>query len=218
MRVLVVEDEAALADTLAKSLAEETFAVDVARDGEDALEKLTHVQYDAAILDLMLPRRDGWSVLHEARARGVRTPVLILTARETVADRVKGLNLGADDYLMKPFALAELIARLRSLIRRSYGGEVPRIVVGDVVVDSGARRVFRAGLPIELTAREYAILELLVHARGRLINRATLYEHLYSDQAAVESNAIDVHIASLRRKLGSSVIRTRRGEGYIVDA
>ena len=217
MRVLIVEDEAALADTLEKALTEEGFAVDVARDGDEGLFKVTDVSYDAVVLDVMLPRLDGWSLLENARSRGVRTPVLILTARDMVEDRVRGLNLGADDYLVKPFALSELIARLHALIRRSYGGESPRMAIGDVVIDSAARRVFLNGAPVDLTAREYAVLEVLARSRGRLVTRAMLNERLYNEDADITSNVIDVHIAALRRKLGPDFIRTRRGEGYMVD-
>jgi len=218
MRVLVVEDEPALADTLEKVLAEEDFAVDVARDGNEALFKLTDVRYDAAILDVMLPHLDGWQVLENARNRGVKTPVLILTARDMVEDRVRGLNIGADDYLVKPFAIAELVARVHALIRRSYGGDSPRIAIGDIVIDSAAKRVYRNGAVVDLTAREYAVLELLVRSRNRLVTRGTLCEHLYNENADITSNVVDVHIAALRRKLGSDFIRTRRGEGYIIDA
>ncbi|MBI4264047.1 MAG: response regulator transcription factor [Acidobacteria bacterium] len=217
MRLLVVEDEAALADTLEKALREERFAVDLARDGNEALFKISHVDYDAVILDVMLPAWDGWSVLRQARALGRRTPVLMLTARDTIDDRVKGLNLGADDYLVKPFALAELVARVNALIRRSYGGAPPTLKVGDIEIDSAARRVYRTGGPVNLTAREYSILELLVRARGRLVTRSMLVDHLYSEDIAVGSNVIDVHVAALRRKIGSNIIKTRRGEGYIVD-
>jgi two-component system, OmpR family, response regulator len=218
MRVLVVEDEPGLADTLHKALTEEAFAVDLAMEGEEALFKICDVAYDAVVLDVMLPKLDGWSVLRRARARNVRTPVLILTARDHVDERVKGLNLGADDYLAKPFALAELIARLHALIRRSYGGGAPTVTVNGVTIDSAARCVYLEGIPVELTAREFAILEVLVRSRGRLVTRATLCEHLYTEDVSVGSNVVDVHIASLRRKLGPDVIRTRRGEGYIVDA
>jgi two-component system OmpR family response regulator len=218
MRVLVVEDEPDLADTLKKALEEEEFAVDVASDGDEALFKITDTHYDAVVLDLMLPGLDGWTVLENARQRGVRTPVLILTARDMVEDRVRGLNLGADDYVVKPFALAELIARVHAMIRRSYGTPSPRLAVGDIVLDTAARRVFRNGIPIDLTSREYGVLELLVRSRGKLVSRAMLYEHLYDEDTDVLSNVVDVHIAALRRKLGADLIRTRRGEGYIVDA
>ncbi len=217
MRVLVVEDESDLADTLSRALTEEGFAIDVASDGEEGLFKITDITYDAAVLDVMLPGMDGWTLLENARARGVRTPVLMLTARDTIEDRVRGLNLGADDYLVKPFALRELIARLHALVRRAYGTPEPRLAVGDVVLDTGAKRVQRNGIAIEVTAREYAVLELLVRSRGRLVSRARLCEHLYNEDADITSNVVDVHIAALRRKLGPDIIKTRRGEGYIVD-
>jgi len=218
MRVLVVEDETDLAETLRKVLEDEGFAVDLVADGEEGLYRLTELTYDAVVLDLMLPKRDGWSVIEAARAAGVRTPVLVLTARDPVEDRVRGLNLGADDYLTKPFAVTELVARVHALIRRSYHNPSPTIAIGTLSIDTAARRVARDGEPIELTAREFAILELLARSRGAVVTRAAIAEHIYDGETDVLSNAIDVHIASLRRKLGAEVIRTRRGEGYIVDA
>ena len=218
MRLLVVEDERDLAQTLRRALEEEEFAVDLAENGEEALYKIREMSYDAVVLDLMLPQLDGWSVLRTARADGIRTPVLLLTARDMVEDRVRGLNLGADDYLAKPFALAELIARIRAMIRRAYGNPSTRVEIGDLAIDTAARRVWRAGVPIELTAREFAILELLTRSRGTVVARATVCEHIYNEEADVLSNVVDVHVAALRRKLGSEVIRTRRGEGYIIDA
>jgi DNA-binding response OmpR family regulator len=217
MRLLVVEDEADLADTLQKALTEESFAVDVAGDGEEGLFKLSDIPYDAAILDVMLPGMDGWTVLENARARGIRTPVLMLTARDMVEDRVRGLNLGADDYLVKPFALTELIARVHAIIRRAYGSAAPRLTIGDVVMDTAAKRVLRNGMVVELTAREYAILEILAQARGRLVSRAMLCEHLYNEDVDIASNVVDVHIAALRKKLGPDLIKTRRGEGYMIE-
>jgi two-component system OmpR family response regulator len=217
MRILIVEDEADLADTLTRALGEEGFAVDLASEGDEGLFKLTDVPYDAAVLDVMLPGMDGWTILENARARGVRTPVLMLTARDTIEDRVRGLNLGADDYLVKPFALQELVARLHALVRRSYGSPVPRIAIGDVVIDTAAQRVQRNGVTVELTAREYAVLELLARSRGRLVTRSRICEHLYNEDVDITSNVIDVHIGALRRKLGADLIRTRRGEGYIID-
>jgi DNA-binding response OmpR family regulator len=218
MRILIVEDELPLADTLQKALESEGFAVDLASDGEEGLFKLTDGAYDAVILDLMLPGMDGWSVLENARARGTRTPVLILTARDMVEDRVRGLNMGADDYLMKPFALTELIARVHALIRRSYGTPGSRLTIGDIVIDSAARKVQRNGFDVDLTSREYGILELLARSRGRLVTRATICDHLYDEDATITSNVVDVQIAALRRKLGTDLIKTRRGEGYIIDA
>jgi two-component system OmpR family response regulator len=218
VRLLVVEDERDLAETLRRALEEEEFAVDVADDGEEGLFKIRELPYDAVILDLMLPRVDGWTVLQTARAHGIRTPVLVLTARDAIEERVRGLNLGADDYLTKPFAIAELVARVRAMIRRAYGNPSSTVQLGDLTIDTAARQVWRGATPIELTAREFAILELLTRARGSVVPRSKICEHIYNEQADVLSNVVDVHVAALRRKLGADVIRTRRGEGYIVDA
>ena len=218
MRLLVVEDERDLAQTLRRALEEEEFAVDIAEDGEDGLFKIREMPYDAVILDLMLPGLDGWTLLQTARADGIRTPVLILTARDMIEDRVRGLNLGADDYLTKPFALAELIARVRAMIRRSYGNPASTLQLGGLTIDTASRQVLRAGTPIELTAREFAILELLTRSRGSVVARSTICEHIYNEDTDVLSNVVDVHVAALRRKLGPGVIRTRRGEGYMIDA
>lgn len=218
MRLLVVEDERDLADALRRALEEEEFAVDLAEDGEEGLFKIRELLYDAVILDLMLPRLDGWSVLQAARADGIRTPVLVLTARDAIEERVRGLNLGADDYLIKPFALTELVARVRAMIRRAYGNPASAVQIADLTIDTAARQVWRAGTPVELTAREFAILELLTQSRGAVVARSTIHDHIYDEQADVLSNVIDVHVAALRRKLGPDVIRTRRGEGYIIDA
>ena len=229
MRVLVVEDEADLASTLRRALGEAHFAVDVASDGDEAQFMLGEVSYDAVVLDLMVPKRSGWTLLQDLRrgqsgpaptapASGTRTPVLILTALDGVDDRVRALDLGADDYLPKPFAISELVARLRALVRRAGGNPAPMLVVGDITVDRAARLVYRGNEPVELTAREYAILELMVRHRGTLVTRSAICEHIYSEASDVFSNVIDVHIAALRRKLGPAVIQTRRGQGYIVNA
>jgi two-component system OmpR family response regulator len=229
MRVLVVEDEADLASTLRRALGEAHFAVDVASDGDEAQFMLAEVSYDAVVLDLMVPKRSGWTLLQDLRrgqsgpaptapASGTRTPVLILTALDGVDDRVRALDLGADDYLPKPFAISELVARLRALVRRAGGNPAPMLVVGDITVDRAARLVYRGNEPVELTAREYAILELMVRHRGTLVTRSAICEHIYSEASDVFSNVIDVHIAALRRKLGPAVIQTRRGQGYIVNA
>jgi two-component system OmpR family response regulator len=218
MRVLIVEDERDLARALARSLVEAGFAVDVSTDGEDGLFRIREIAYDAVVLDLMLPRMDGWAVVTAARAAQVRTPILLLTARDQVADRVRGLNLGADDYLVKPFAVAELVARIHALIRRAYGGTADTFTVGDLTIDIAARQVRRDGVPIDLTAREFSILELLTRSRGSVVGRSVIYDHIYDEETDVLSNVIDVHIAALRRKLGADLIRTRRGEGYLIDA
>ena len=218
MRVLVVEDEADLASTLSRALGEAHFAVDIASDGDEAQFMLGEVSYDAVVLDLMVPKRSGWTLLQDLRQSGARTPVLILTALDGVDDRVKALDLGADDYLPKPFAISELVARLRALVRRAGGNPAPVLVVGDITIDRAARLVYRENVPVELTAREYAILELMVRHRGTLVTRSAICEHIYSEASDVFSNVIDVHIAALRRKLGPTVIQTRRGQGYIVNA
>jgi two-component system OmpR family response regulator len=218
MRVLLVEDEADLASTLSRALGEAHFAVDVAGDGEHAQFMLREVPYDAVVLDLMVPKRSGWTLLRDLRNGGARTPVLILTALDAVDDRVKALDLGADDYLSKPFAIAELVARLRALVRRASGNPSPILVVGDVTIDRAARVVYRENMPVDLTAREYSILELMVRNRGTLVTRSAICEHIYSESSDVFSNVVDVHIAALRRKLGPSLIQTRRGQGYIVNA
>jgi two-component system, OmpR family, response regulator len=231
MRVLIVEDEADLASTLRRALGEAHFAVDVASDGDEAQFMLGEVSYDAVVLDLMVPKRSGWTLLQDLRrgqsardhapaapASGMRTPVLILTALDGVDDRVRALDLGADDYLPKPFAISELVARLRALVRRAGGNPAPVLVVGDITVDRAARLVYRGNEPVELTAREYAILELMVRHQGTLVTRSAICEHIYSEASDVFSNVIDVLIAALRRKLGPAVIQTRRGQGYIVNA
>ena len=218
MRILVVEDEADLASTLSRALDEAHFAVDIAADGEEAQFMLNEVSYDAVVLDLMVPKRSGWTLLQDLRRSGARTPVLILTALDAIADRVKALDLGADDYLPKPFAIAELVARLRALVRRATGNPSPVLAVGPITIDRAARLVYRENTPVDLTAREYSILELMVRHRGTLVTRSAICEHIYSESSDVFSNVIDVHIAALRRKLGPEVIHTRRGHGYIVHA
>jgi two-component system, OmpR family, response regulator len=217
MRLLIVEDEADLAASLARSLREEGFVVDVAGDGRAALAHLHEPGYDAVVLDLMLPGVDGARVLEAIRAGRAAVPVLVLTARDATSDKVRLFNLGADDYLTKPFAFEELLARLRALIRRAAGQARATTVVGDVVIDMAARRVIRAGREVLLTAREYALLEFLTLHRGTLVTRTTLYEHLYDHTEDTQSNVLDVYVASLRRKLGATLVRTRRGQGYMID-
>jgi two-component system OmpR family response regulator len=216
MRVLVVEDEPDLLRVLAQALRESGYAVDEAADGEEGLYKASSWDYDALVLDLMLPRLDGWELLRRLR-RKRKTPVLILTARDAVSDRVRGLDSGADDYLVKPFDLVELQARLRALIRRAAGQAVAAITIGDVVVDTAARVVTRAGRPVGLTAREYALVELLAQRRGRLVTRSTIYEHLFDETDDSLSNLVDVHVSNVRKKLGKDFITTRRGQGYVID-
>ena len=217
MRILVVEDEHDLRRGLARALTEEHFAVDQSPDGDDGLFRALEIEYDAIVLDVMLPRRSGIDLLDDLRRAGRLTPVLLLTARDGIDDRVRGLNHGADDYLTKPFAVEELVARVRALIRRAAGQPFRTVAIGDVEVDLSARRVRRRGEEIELTGREYSILELLIRQRGAIVPRTVLFDHLYNDDHESLSNTIDVHIASLRRKLGAAVIETRRGLGYLID-
>jgi two-component system OmpR family response regulator len=218
VRLLVVEDEPDLAATLRKSLVEEGFAVDVVSDGQDALWQASSIAYDVVILDLMLPGLSGIDILRNLRAAGNRVPVLVLTARDGSADKISALNTGADDYLTKPFTFAELLARVRALIRRSAGVASPVVQLGSVSIDTSARRARRDGVDIELSPKEFALLEFLALHRGKLVTRSMLHDHIYDDEDATMSNVVDVYVASLRRKLGRDVIRTRRGEGYIIDA
>ena len=216
MRILVVEDEPRLLHNLAKALREESYAVDTAAKGDDGLFKAETYDYDAIVLDVMLPQLDGWEVLARLRKQK-RTPVLMLTARDATKDRVRGLDGGADDYLVKPFDLDELLARLRSLIRRSAGQVNPKVELGDVTIDTRARSVEHNGQSVALTAREYAILEYLALHRGEVVSRTTLYEHLFDESDDTLSNLVDVHVFSIRKKLGRELIVTRRGQGYCVE-
>ena len=216
VRILVVEDEPDLADVLQKALREAGYAVDAAADGDDGLFKAESWDYDVVVLDIMLPGRDGWSFLSELR-RSKKTPVLMLTARDGVQDRIRGLDLGADDYLVKPFALSELLARLRALIRRAHGDATTVIEIGEVAIDVAARTIRKGGQSVTLTPREYALVELLAMRRGKLVTRTALYEHLFDENDDTLSNLIDVHVSNVRKKLGKDFITTRRGEGYIID-
>ena len=217
MRVLVIEDERELLRIVAQALREDGYAVDEAADGVDGLAKARAWDYDAVLLDLMLPRLDGWTVLKTLRPKK-KTPVLLLTARDSVADRVRGLDLGADDYLVKPFDLSELLARVRALIRRSSGQADPLITLGDVVVDTRSKTVTKTGEAIVLTAREFALVELLALRKGEVISRTRLYEHLFDENDDSMSNLLEVHVSNVRRKLGKDFIETRRGQGYVIHA
>ncbi|OIQ98821.1 transcriptional activator protein CzcR [mine drainage metagenome] len=216
MRLLLVEDEPDLAAGIARALRHAGYSVDLAADGEEGLFKAQAVDYDVVVLDVMLPGRDGWSVLETLR-RSKRTPVLMLTARDKPVDRVRGLDTGADDYLVKPFDLAELKARIRALIRRSANQASPLLTIGDIQVDQASRRVTREGASVNLTAREYGILEYLALHRGELVTRSDLYEHVLDENDDSLSNLIDVHVSNLRRKLGRDLITTRRGLGYCIE-
>ena len=216
MRILVIEDEADLLASLGRALREEGYAVDTAADGEEGLYKATEVAYDAIILDVMLPRMDGWDVLRNLR-KSKRTPVLMLTAKDAGRDRVRGLDTGADDYLVKPFDLEELFARLRAIIRRAAGQTVNTLAIGGVIVHIASRKVTLAGTPVALTAREYCLLEYLALHRGETVTRTALYEHLFDEDDDSLSNLLDVHVSNLRKKLGHELIATRRGHGYSIE-
>ena len=214
MRILVIEDELALSRAIRRTLEEEGISVDTATDGESGLFQAEGGAYDAVILDLLLPRLGGLELLTRLRKKSP-VPVLILTARDAVDDKLRGLNSGADDYLTKPFELRELLARLRALIRRSAGKPAPLIRLGDVEVDTVARIVRRKGRRVELTAKEYALVELLALHRGELVTRTLIYDRLYDETGDTFSNVVDVYISNLRRKLGPGFIETRRNQGYI---
>lgn len=214
MRILVVEDHAALAGQVAAALEAANYAVDRAADGEEGLFLGETEPYDAVVLDLGLPRLDGLSLLRRWRAAGRTMPVLILTARDAWTDKVEGLNAGADDYLAKPFAMGELVARLQALIRRSHGLARPEIVLGRLLIDTAAGRAMLDGAPVRLTALEFRLLAYLAHRRGHVVSKTELTEHLYGQDFDRDSNTLEVVVGRLRRKLGEGLIETRRGQGY----
>ena len=220
MRVLLVEDDARVARFVARGLREQSYAVDVVEDGEAALYQASVATYDVIVLDVMLPKRDGLAVCRELRASGDATPVLMLTARDTVEDRITGLDTGADDYLTKPFAFGELLARLRALLRRGADVRPEVIGVADLAVDTRAHRVVRGGRSVSLTAQEYALLEYLARNAGRVVTRHEIAEHVWDETYDPFTNLIEVYIGRLRRKLdgGAStpLIHTRRGTGYVL--
>jgi DNA-binding response OmpR family regulator len=222
VRLLLVEDDVDAAAMLARGLRANAYAVDVAHDGEQALEAVVANDYDVVVLDWMLPRRDGLSVCRSLREDGVSAPVLMLTARDALADRVAGLDCGADDYLTKPFELDELLARLRALLRRGPALRSPALVVGDLTIDTRTRRVHRAGRSVELTAKEYALLEFLARRADEVVGRAEIAEHVWDATYDAFSNRIEVYVQRLRRKIDDGyplkLIHTRRGEGYTLSA
>jgi DNA-binding response OmpR family regulator len=218
MRILLVEDDPLLGDGLRAGLRQLGMQVDWVRDGEAASRELRTNAYAAAVLDIGLPRMDGFSVLQAARRAGTTTPVLVLTARDAVPDRIQGLDLGADDYVVKPVDLGELAARLRALVRRSHGQAQEELRSRDVVLDPAGRLVTRAGEPVTLSGREFDLLHALLLSAGRVLSREQLEERLYSWGKEVESNTVEVHIHHLRKKLGAELIQTVRGVGYLVPA
>jgi two-component system, OmpR family, copper resistance phosphate regulon response regulator CusR len=219
VRVLVVEDYAPVRAAVREGLAENGFAVDVANDGEEGLWLAQSNPYDVIVLDLMLPKLDGTSILKRLRAGGSQVAVIVLTARDQLDDRVKGLDLGADDYLVKPFAFAELLARVRALVRRRYEMRDPTIRVGDIEIDTARREVKRSGESVALSAREYALLEYLAMRIGEVVTRTDIWEHVYDFHSEAHSNVVDVYIGYLRKKLerdgAPKLIHTRRGQGYL---
>jgi len=220
MKLLVVEDEKRLAKLIKQGLEENDFAVDLSHDGEEGLYMAENTPYDAIVLDIMLPSMDGLTILQTIRDKNIETPVLMLTARGELEDRLKGLNLGADDYITKPFDLEELIARLRSVIRRSKGKPSPMLEVADLCINTNARTVTRNGKEIQLSAREFTLLEHLAINAGRVVSRTELIEHLYDSEYDWESNVIDVYINYLRKKIDREfdrpLIHTIRGAGYVL--
>jgi two-component system OmpR family response regulator len=216
MRLLIVEDEPDLLASLAQALREEGYAVDTANNGDDGLFNAEGTDYDAIVLDVMLPGLDGWEVLKRLR-KTRKTPVLMLTARDQTRDRVKGLDTGADDYVVKPFDLEEVFARLRAIIRRRVNQTTNLLALGDVKINTGARSVSLRDKPVELTAREYSLVEFLALHRGAVVTRTQLYEHLFDENECSLSNLLDVHVSNVRKKLGAEFIVTRRGHGYCIE-
>ncbi len=217
MRILLVEDDSLLGDGLRAGLRQLGFQVDWVRDGEAAERELRTASYAAAVLDLGLPRKDGLDVLASVRRAGITTPVLVLTARDAVHERIRGLDAGADDYVVKPVDLDELAARLRALVRRAHGQPLESLSAQDVVLDPAARSVRQAGEPVNLSTREFDLLQAFMLSANRVLSREQLEQQLYSWGQEVESNAIEVHIHNLRRKLGSTLIHTVRGVGYLLQ-
>jgi two-component system copper resistance phosphate regulon response regulator CusR len=222
MRILLAEDEPSAAHMLAKGLREQSYAVDVAADGEAAVYQASVNDYDLIILDVMLPHKDGFEVCRELRAEGLTVPILMLTARDAIQDRIAGLDTGADDYLIKPFDFHELLARLRALLRRGPALRPEIIEIADLSVDMRARQVKRGGHQIELTAKEYALLEYLARRAGEVVGRAEIAEHVWEENFDPFSNLIEVYMQRLRRKIDEGyalkLLRTRRGEGYMLTS
>lgn len=221
MRILLAEDDPGIARFLAKGLREQSYAVDVVASGSEALYHAAINTYDLLILDIMIPPPDGLAVCKQLRDSGQRLPILMLTARDAVEDRVRGLDRGADDYLTKPFEFQELLARMRALLRRTGTLQPQQIVVADLVIDTGGQNVSRAGKPVPMTAKEYALLEFLARNVGRVVGRAEIAEHVWDEQFDPFSNLIEVYVNRLRRKIdsgaGKPLLHTRRGSGYVLS-
>jgi DNA-binding response OmpR family regulator len=220
MRILVIEDYLPLQTALVRGLREAGYSVDAASDGREGACYAETGEYDAIVLDIMLPKRDGWTILEQLRDQGKQTHVLVLTAKDQLVDRIRGLNLGADDYLVKPFAFEELLARVAALVRRKYNCKSPVIRVADLEIDRNTRTVHRAGERIDLSARELSLLEFLAMRPGRVVSRDEIWEHVYDFSSIPGSNVIDVYVRLLRRKIERHdwprLIHTRRGQGYVL--
>ncbi|MBI3869382.1 MAG: response regulator transcription factor [Verrucomicrobia bacterium] len=220
MKALIVEDYAPLQKSVCKAIREIGWVVDAAHDGEEGQWLAENHAYDVIVLDIMLPKLSGLEVLRRLRSRGIPTPVIILTAKDGVDDRTRGLDMGADDYLVKPFFLNELISRLKALVRRAYRQQDPTLCVGDLIIDTSARVVRCEGREVTLTAREYSLLEYLARRTGQLVTRAEIWDHLYETYGGGTSNVVDVYVGYLRKKLRradkADLIHTRRGQGYIL--
>ncbi len=220
MRILVVEDEVSLAELIKEGLEDEGYSVDVAYDGEEGFDLAANEPYDVVVLDIMLPKKDGFEIVRDLRNEGVKTPVLMLTAKSATEDKVLGLNSGADDYLTKPFSFDELLARIRALLRRSFGEAKSVVRVADLELDLNTHEVKRLGKAIELTSKEYALLEYLVLNKNKLLSRMDIVEHIYDYNYDFDSNVVDVLVARLRSKIDKDfdkkLIHTVRGAGYMV--
>jgi len=222
MRVLLVEDSRGLREKIALALKRSGYAVDATGDGAEGLEMAQDHEYDAAILDIMLPSLDGLSILKRLRGEQIETPVMFLTARDGIEDRVTGLRSGADDYLVKPFALEELLARVEALCRRSYRKTSNEVQVADLKIDLAGKRATRSGVPLDLTAREFALLEYLMLREGQVVSRTQIEDHIYDDLVSPMSNVVDSAVCALRRKIAvdspsKPLIHTRRGQGYVLE-
>ena len=220
MKILLAEDEVDLNNVVTRYLKKNGYSVDSVLDGEEALDYLEYSEYDLVILDIMMPKVDGFEVIKKLRDKGNHTSVLMLTARDSADDKVKGLDLGADDYIVKPFDFNELMARIRAVVRRKYGNSSNRLVIGDLILDTSEKSVIRAGKQIELTGKEYEVLEYLMQSKNRILSRDQIKEHVWDFDYEGDSNIIDVLIKNIRKKIniedGKQIIYTKRGLGYVI--
>ena len=220
MKILLAEDEVDLNNVVTRYLKKNGYSIDSVLDGEEALDYLEYGEYDLVILDIMMPKVDGFEVIKKLRDKGNHTAVLMLTARDSADDKVKGLDLGADDYIVKPFDFNELMARIRAVVRRKYGNSSNRLVIGDLILDTSEKSVTRAGKQIELTGKEYEVLEYLMQSKNRILSRDQIKEHVWDFDYEGDSNIIDVLIKNIRKKIdieaGKQIIYTKRGLGYVI--